>query len=172
MTQISVKLTISNRLEAQARQAGLLSGDFLRQAIQRELQRRSAATRLVDIGRQLRTAGVPPLTDKQLMAEIKAVRAKLPGGSMQVVPDSNVLISAMPVEWNAVEAIATRGAGRVGVFLVRRNHFRSPGRVGQVQTGEAAGKNRSQAYGFDWRPAPHRHTCAPCQNSTHLARLG
>jgi hypothetical protein len=74
MADVALKLRISERLKKEARKAGLLSGAFLRGAIERELAGRTAARRLSrNVGR-FRAAGVAPVTAEEVEAEIKAVR--------------------------------------------------------------------------------------------------
>ena len=73
MTRVALK--IPERLEKQARKAGLLSGPFLRGAIEEELARRGAARRLAKNVRQFRATGLAPVTADEIQAEIDAVRA-------------------------------------------------------------------------------------------------
>ena len=75
MAGVALKINISGKLEKEAREEGLLSGAFLRSAIQRELARRTAARRLARHGAKFRAAGMVPLTDEEVDAEVAEVRA-------------------------------------------------------------------------------------------------
>jgi hypothetical protein len=75
MTQLALKLHIPEQLERKARKAGLLSGKFLRGAIEQELARRGAARRLAHHVARFRAAGINPLSADDVAAEVRAVRA-------------------------------------------------------------------------------------------------
>ena len=75
MTEIGLSFKIPAGLERAARAAGLLSGKFVRRAIERELERRGASHRLVQGVEKIRHAGFAPLTSEEVQAEIHAVRA-------------------------------------------------------------------------------------------------
>jgi hypothetical protein len=73
MTHLTVNLP--DELAQRARQAGLLSD----QAIQRLLEdamRREAGRKLLDIAKRVQAAGIPPMSDEEIVAEVKAVRAE------------------------------------------------------------------------------------------------
>lgn len=73
MTHLTVNLP--DELAQRARQAGLLSD----QAIQRLLEdamRREAGRKLLDIAKRVHAAGIPPMSDEEIVAEVKAVRAE------------------------------------------------------------------------------------------------
>jgi hypothetical protein len=73
---VALKLTISEKLEKKARKAGLLSSKFVRKAVKDELERREAAGRIADHEKKFKAAGIPPLTEEEIDAEIEAVRAR------------------------------------------------------------------------------------------------
>jgi hypothetical protein len=73
---VSLKLTISEKLEKKARKAGLLSTAFLRKAVEDELERREAAGRIADHAQRFKAAGVAPLEEEEIDAEIEAIRAR------------------------------------------------------------------------------------------------
>lgn len=73
MTHLTVNLP--DELAQRARQAGLLSD----QAIQRLLEdamRREAGRKLLEIAKRVHAAGIPPMSDEEIVAEVKAVRAE------------------------------------------------------------------------------------------------
>ncbi len=73
MTRVTISL--EDDLAARARAAGLLSdesiGDLLEQAI-----RRQAARELLDASASLQAAGIPRLSEDEIVAEVKASRAE------------------------------------------------------------------------------------------------
>ncbi|HVT81621.1 MAG TPA: hypothetical protein VHM90_13315 [Phycisphaerae bacterium] len=66
-------------LERAARKAGLLSGKFVRGAIEKELERRLAADQLLQGVGRIQKAGLPELTPEEIEAEIHASRAERRG---------------------------------------------------------------------------------------------
>lgn len=76
MTELELKLSLPDQLAKQARAAGLLTAEAIERLV-REAIRKAAAQRLADIGRRLREPDGPPLTEAELEAELKAVRAEL-----------------------------------------------------------------------------------------------
>ncbi len=75
MTELELKLSLPDELADQARAAGLLTSEAI-ERLMREAIRKAAAQRLVEIGGQLR-ASEPGITEAELEAELKAVRAEL-----------------------------------------------------------------------------------------------
>lgn len=74
MVDISLCISVPERMEKEARKAGLLSQKFFRGAIEQELRRRSAAGRLVRNVARFRAQGATSLTPAEVKAEIQAVR--------------------------------------------------------------------------------------------------
>ena len=74
MTEIELKVKLTDRMERAARKAGLLSGDFVRRAIERELNKQRAALRLLQGVTKIKSGGFSPLTAEEIEAEVHAVR--------------------------------------------------------------------------------------------------
>lgn len=73
MTILEVKLNLPDQIALQAQRAGLLSGQAIERLIE-EAVRRAAGKKLLDAMQRLREANVPPLTEEEIDAEVKAVR--------------------------------------------------------------------------------------------------
>ena len=76
MTEVELKLSLPDRLATQAQAAGLLSAEGIERLVRQAL-RKEAGRRLLEIGQRLREAGGPPISEAELEAELKAVRAEL-----------------------------------------------------------------------------------------------
>lgn len=76
MTELELKLSLPDELADQARAAGLLTSEAI-ERLMREAIRKAAARRLTEIGQQLRASSDPGITQAELEAELKAVRAEL-----------------------------------------------------------------------------------------------
>lgn len=74
MTTLEVKLNLPDQIALEAQRAGLLSGPAIERLIE-EAVRREAGKKLLDAMQRLREANVPPLTEEEIDAEVKAVRA-------------------------------------------------------------------------------------------------
>lgn len=72
MTTVEINLPDSLAKEAQA--AGLLAPEAITRLIE-EAVKREAGKRLLDAMQRLRAANVPPLTEEEIAAEVKAMRA-------------------------------------------------------------------------------------------------
>jgi hypothetical protein len=72
MTELVVKLP--DDLARRARSAGLLTDGAIQRLLE-EAMRREAGRRLLQVAGQLHAAGVAPLGDEEIVAEVKAVRA-------------------------------------------------------------------------------------------------
>ena len=79
MTTLEMTLTLSERLARDAAAAGLLSVQAVERLIE-EAVRREAGKQLLDAMQRLRAANVPPLTEAEIDAEVKAVRAARKAG--------------------------------------------------------------------------------------------
>jgi hypothetical protein len=74
MTEVTV--TLPDDLASKAKAAGLLSSEGIERAL-REALRREAGRKLLEIGREMQTSDIPPMTDEEIQAEVDAVRAEL-----------------------------------------------------------------------------------------------
>ncbi len=74
MTTLEIKLNLPDQIALEAQRAGLLSGPAIERLIE-EAVRREAGKKLLDAMQRLRDANVPPLTEEEIDAEVKAVRA-------------------------------------------------------------------------------------------------
>ncbi len=73
MTTLELKLNLPDELAQEAQRAGLLTEQAVERLIE-EAVRRQAGKKLLDAMQRLRAANVPPLTEKEIAAEVKAVR--------------------------------------------------------------------------------------------------
>ncbi|NTV62835.1 MAG: hypothetical protein HGA65_04775 [Oscillochloris sp.] len=76
MVNIEIKLTLPDNLAREAEARGLLTPKALQQLIDAEVERRRKVDRLFTTLDQLATVDIPPLSDEELNAEIKAARAE------------------------------------------------------------------------------------------------
>jgi hypothetical protein len=80
MTRITVSLP--DDVAERARNAGLLSDRAIRQLLE-DAMRREAGRKLLAVADQLRAADIPPMSDEEIVAEVKAVRAERRARSKQ-----------------------------------------------------------------------------------------
>ena len=73
MTTLQVKLTLPDQVAKEAKRAGLLTEKAIERLIEEAVQR-DAGKKLLDAMQRLRTANVPPLTEEEIAAEVKAAR--------------------------------------------------------------------------------------------------
>jgi post-segregation antitoxin (ccd killing protein) len=73
MTELVVKLP--DELAQRARRAGLLSDGAIQRLLE-DAMRREAGRQLLDAAARIRAAGVAPMSDEQVVAEVKAARAE------------------------------------------------------------------------------------------------
>jgi hypothetical protein len=76
MTTLEIKLSLPDRIAGQARAAGLLTSEAIERLL-RDAIRKEAARRFLEIGKRLREAGPPQITEAELEEELQAVRAEL-----------------------------------------------------------------------------------------------
>jgi hypothetical protein len=76
MTELELKLSLPDQLANQAKAAGLLTSESIERLV-RDAIRKAAAQRLIEFGKRLRETGTPEITEAELEAELKAVRAEL-----------------------------------------------------------------------------------------------
>lgn len=74
MTTLEIKLSLPDSVANEAKAAGLLAPEAITRLIE-EAVKREAGKRLLDAMQRLRAANEPPLTEEQIAAEVKAVRA-------------------------------------------------------------------------------------------------
>ena len=72
MTELTV--TLPDDLASKAKAAGLLSSEGIERAL-REVLKREAGRRLLEIGKEMQASDIPPMTDEEIEAEVNAVRA-------------------------------------------------------------------------------------------------
>lgn len=72
MTQLTV--TLPGDLAVKAKAAGLLSSEGIERAL-REVLKREAGRRLLDIGKEMQASDIPPMTEEEVQAEVAVVRA-------------------------------------------------------------------------------------------------
>jgi hypothetical protein len=72
MTELLVKLP--DELARRARSAGLLTDSAIQNLLE-EAIRREAGRRLLQVASQLHAADVPPMSEEEVVAEVKAARA-------------------------------------------------------------------------------------------------
>lgn len=73
MTELMV--TLPDDLAQRARSAGLLSDSAIQRLLE-EAMRREAGRRLLAIAEHIQAAGIPPMNDEEIVAEVKATRAE------------------------------------------------------------------------------------------------
>ncbi len=73
MTELTV--TLPDDLARRAREAGLLSSEGIERAI-RDALKREAGRKLLEIRKAMQDAGLPPMSEQEIQAEIDAVRAE------------------------------------------------------------------------------------------------
>ena len=71
----TLKLNLPDELAQRAQNAGLLTDSSIQKLLE-EAIRREAGRKLLDIAQQLHDANIPPMSDEEIMAEVKAVRAE------------------------------------------------------------------------------------------------
>lgn len=74
MTKIQIELPEATA--AAAREAGLLTPEALERLLTDALRRRQAIDSLLSIADRVAEAGIPPMTEEEIEAEVKAVRAE------------------------------------------------------------------------------------------------
>ena len=74
MTKIQIELPEATATAA--REAGLLTPEALERLLTDALRRRQAIDSLLSIADRVADAGIPPMTEEEINAEVKAVRAE------------------------------------------------------------------------------------------------
>lgn len=70
-----VMLSLPDDLARRAKQAGLLS-DAAMQALLEDAMRRAAGRRLLEAAQRLHAANIPPMSEEEIVAEVKAARTE------------------------------------------------------------------------------------------------
>ncbi len=73
MTTLTIDLP--DNIAKQAQDAGLLTPEALAQLL-KDAVRRQAGRRLLDTAKRIQAAGIAPLSEEEIVAEVKAVRAE------------------------------------------------------------------------------------------------
>lgn len=73
MTMLTIDLP--DNIAKEAKDAGLLMPEALTQLLQEAL-RRQAGQRLLEVAQRIQAAGIPPMSDEEIVAEVRAVRAE------------------------------------------------------------------------------------------------
>lgn len=73
MTTLTIDLP--DYIAKEAQDAGLLTPETLAQLLKDAL-RRQAGRRLLETAKRIQAAGIPPMSDEEIVAEVKAVRAE------------------------------------------------------------------------------------------------
>lgn len=73
MTELMVKLP--DELAQRAKSAGLLTDSAIQRLLE-EAMRREAGQRLLQVAQRLQAAGVEPMSEDEIVAEVKAARAE------------------------------------------------------------------------------------------------
>ena len=73
MTTLTIDLP--DNIAKEAKDAGLLTPEALAQLL-KDAMRRQAGRRLLEVTKRIQAAGIPPMSDEEIVAEVKAVRAE------------------------------------------------------------------------------------------------
>lgn len=73
MTELVVKLP--DELAKRAQRLGLLSDTAIQRLLE-DAMRREAGRQLLQSAERIQAAGIPPMSDEEIVAEVKAVRAE------------------------------------------------------------------------------------------------
>jgi len=72
MTEL--KLTLPDRLAREAREAGLLSPKAIQRLLREAMRRRAGACEFLSVADRVAAAGVPPMSEEEIQAEVDAAR--------------------------------------------------------------------------------------------------
>ena len=73
MTTLTINLP--DNIAKEAKDAGLLTSETLAQLL-KDAVRRRAGQRLLDIAKRIQATGISPMSDEEIVAEVKAARAE------------------------------------------------------------------------------------------------
>jgi hypothetical protein len=71
----TIEISLPEDLAERARTAGLLSDNAIQQLLE-DAMRRRAGRALLDIAKRIHDEAIPPMSDDEIVAEVKAVRAE------------------------------------------------------------------------------------------------
>jgi hypothetical protein len=71
----TIEISLPEDLAERAKRAGLLSDNVIQQLLE-DAMRRRAGRALLDIAKRIHDDAVPPMSDDEIVAEVKAVRAE------------------------------------------------------------------------------------------------
>jgi hypothetical protein len=72
MTEL--KVTLPDRLAREAREAGLLSPKAIQRLLREAMRRRAASREFLSVADRVAAAGIAPMSEEEIQAEIDAVR--------------------------------------------------------------------------------------------------
>lgn len=72
MTEVTV--TLPDELARKAKAAGILNAEGIERAL-RDALKREAGRKLLEIGKSMQAANLPPMSEEEVQAEVDAVRA-------------------------------------------------------------------------------------------------
>lgn len=73
MTTLEITLSLPDRFAKEAKKAGLLNATAI-EALLREAMRKRALDRFLQTAERVAAAGIPPMTEEEIQAEVDAVR--------------------------------------------------------------------------------------------------
>jgi hypothetical protein len=73
---MTLKLNLPDELAQRAQSAGLLTDTSIQKLLE-EAIRREAGRKLLNVAQQLHDANIPPMSDEEVVSEVKAARAAL-----------------------------------------------------------------------------------------------
>lgn len=72
---MELTVTLPDDLAQRARSAGLLTDSAIQRLLE-EAMRREAGRRLMEVAERLHAAGIPPMSEEEIDAEVRAARAE------------------------------------------------------------------------------------------------
>ena len=75
MATLELKLNLPDELAQRAQSAGLLNETAIQKLLE-EAVRPESGRRLLEIAERLHATNIPPMTEEEIVAEVKAVRAE------------------------------------------------------------------------------------------------
>ncbi len=70
-----VEIRLPDELAERAKRAGLLSDEAIRSLLE-DAMRRRAGRAFLDVAQRIHHAGIPPMSDDEIVAEVKTARAE------------------------------------------------------------------------------------------------
>ena len=97
MTTLTIDLP--DNLAKQAKDAGLLTPETLARLLE-EAMRRQAGRQLLEVAKRIQAAEIPPMSEEDIVAEVKAVRAERRGSRMSA---STIFATKLSVGWSKLD---------------------------------------------------------------------